>query len=112
MKKISIETFCLQQVQQEANEVGHIGSKAVLFGLQEVWHDSYHNPRKLTNEMRMHEEINDFYAAIEVMIEELNMVYSNVSPDFGKPMRDLIDVKKAKIRRYMEYARNIGRLEP
>lgn len=110
--KISIEVFCLQQVQQEANEVGHIGSKAILFGLQEIWDDAYHNPHRLSNENRMHEEINDMYAAIEVLVEELNTYHSHVSPDFGKPQRSLIDAKKLKIRKYMEYSRSIGRLEP
>lgn len=78
---------------EEAAEVVHRASKAIRFGLDEIQRDHIDN-----NLVRLLHELNDL-AAVAYLFQEDWMD------------EQLIEAKKAKVERYMNYSRFLGRLE-
>ena len=83
----------LVKLMEECCEVAQEASKASIFGLQEVM-----SGQPLTNRERVMKELNDVWALCEML--SLTVVD-----------RAAIDTKKAKVEKYMEYARSIGTLK-
>ena len=90
----------LGHLQEECNEVGQMASKAMRFGLNEIWEDE-RNPASLSNEARLDVEINDVYAVLELLEE-------HYARPFGQRDKKLIE---AKIRKYLNYSRKLGMVE-
>lgn len=94
----------LVQGAEECGELGQMFSKAARFGIDEVWPDPVGNPRNETNAQRMTREANDLFAVVELLRQEL------VIAGLCQPNRQLIEEKKKKIEKYMEYSRERGTL--
>ena len=83
----------LTKLMEECAEVTQEASKAAIFGMEEVMPG-----QPLTNRERVVKELNDLWAVCEMLL----LVHTD---------RDAINAKKAKVEKYMEYARSIGTLE-
>ena len=81
----------LTKLMEECAEVAQEASKAAIFGLAEVMPG-----QPLTNRERVLKELNDLWAVCEML--GLQVVD-----------RAAIEAKKAKVEKYMDYARKIGR---
>lgn len=88
-------------VQEEAIEIAKVVSKVQRFGL----HNTQPASGK-TNLQLLIEEINDFYAGLEMLIEdEKVMSFSDILPK-----KDLIAAKKKQVREHLEISKEAGRL--
>lgn len=88
---------------EEAGEIVQAVNKALRFGLD----DDYRNatPSSLASpRVYIMNEIADLVAVTELLHE------SHVLTELLK--RDVVDAKKAKVRKFMDYARSKGTLEP
>lgn len=94
------EDHLLAQVMEECAEVAHRCSKALRFGFEEVEPDPHKNPDGLTNRQRIHQEYNDLVATLALL--DANLLQTST---------DAITKKQEKIRRYLEHARENGRLD-
>lgn len=102
---MDLEQALLGHLQEECNEIAQIASKAQRFGLAEVWQDDKRNPLKLSNRDRLHIEINDLYAIIELLQQHLR------HEEFGMPHADLIALKQKKIAKYLIYSAKLGKVK-
>jgi len=89
------EQYLLCVAGEEANEVGQMACKNQRFGLHEVFPG-----QPLTNAQRMHLEIDDLMALVEMLNEEYGFGYA--------PNRQHIEAKKAKVNRYGDYSASLG----
>ncbi len=80
---------------EEANEVGQMACKNQRFGSQEIFPGQL-----LTNAERMHLEIDDLMALIEMLNDEFAFGY--------KPNRANIEAKKDKVNKYGLYSESLG----
>jgi hypothetical protein len=92
--------------QEEAGEIADAAlavakafSKSLRFGLDDI-----HPERQMTAIQVLVAELNDLEAIIE-MLEESGIEF------IGLHDRSAIDAKKSKVRNYMEYARERGRID-
>lgn len=83
---------------EECNEVAQRASKAARFGLQEV-----QPGQGLSNAERIMGEYADLQAAVEMLIEE------GALPEGD--LRRQIDMKKAKVEKFLLYSAECGTLE-
>jgi hypothetical protein len=84
----------LIQVMEECDELSQRCSKAARFGLKEV-----QKGQDMNNEERILYELNDLFAALELLIG------CDIE---GMVDRRSIDVKKAKITKYLDYSKECG----
>lgn len=96
------EQYLLTQLGSEGCEVSHRCSKAIQFSLSEV-----QEGQTLDNHDRLRDEIMDFVGTLVMLEEEGILSFEGVEFDENAA----IDAKKAKVRKYMEYARKQGTLE-
>ena len=89
---MNVTEHLLWKLAEECAEVAKEASKAALFGMEEVMPG-----QPLTNRERVLKELNDLWAAAEML-------------DLCKVDRAAIDEKKAKVRKFMDYAEKIGTL--
>lgn len=94
------EQYLLTQLGSEGCEVSHRCSKAIQFGLAEV-----QDGQTQDNHDRLRDEIMDFVGTL-VMLEEAGILSFE-----GFDESTAIDAKRAKVEKYMEYARKQGTLE-
>lgn len=87
--------YLLGKLAEEASEVSQIALKTQQFGLHEVYSE-----QSFTNSERIHQEINDLMAIIEILNEEFKFGYGI---DRGH-----ITNKKIKVNKYYEYSRTLG----
>lgn len=90
--------YLLLKLTEECNEVGQMASKNMHFGREECQFVDGESNRE-----RLHGELNDILAIIELLNEEEGF-------DF-KPNPDKIAHKKAKVKHYREYSRSLGLVE-
>lgn len=90
--------YLLLKLSEECNEVGQMASKNMHFGTEETQTGGIQ-----TNRERLHDEINDLLAIIELLNEEEGF---NFTPDPTK-----IADKKHKVKYYREYSRSLGLVE-
>lgn len=90
--------YLLLKLSEECNEVGQMASKNMHFGQEERQFLDGESNRE-----RLHGEINDILAIVELLNEEAGF-------DF-KPDPDKIERKKAKVKHYREYSRSLGLVE-
>lgn len=82
---------------EECAEVAQMCSKINRFGIHEIFPD-----QPLTNAERMHQEIDDLMAMIELL---------NLHANFGyAPNSDRIEAKKTKVMKFAAYSRELGTL--
>jgi NTP pyrophosphatase (non-canonical NTP hydrolase) len=85
---------------EECNEIAHRISKALRFGLQEK-----QKKQDLTNQQRIEEEIGDLFGVIEILKDEKILELNE------EEVKSQMDLKKIKIKKYVEYAKEIGTLK-
>lgn len=91
--------YYLGLLTEECNEVGQIASKCSRFGLLEQCPSLDQN-----NKGRLHGEINDFLAVVEVLNEKF---------EFGfKPDPAAISDKRIKMEKYLHYSIELGAVVP
>lgn len=86
------------KLSEECNEVGQMASKNMHFGMEERQFSDGESNRE-----RLHNELNDILAIIELMNEEEGFDFS--------PDRDKIENKKDKVKFYRDYSRSLGLVE-
>ena len=90
--------YLLGLVGQECNEIGKEASKAAFFGLED------HAPgTAVTNASRVHQELDDLAAIVEMLNREFNFGYV--------PNEALISDKIDKVNLWQKYARQKGNVE-
>lgn len=87
--------YLLDKLGEECNEVAQMCSKNKQFGIEEKQFEDGES-----NKERLHNELNDLLAAIEMLNEEEGFDFT--------PDRDKIERKKAKVRHYRQYSRSLG----
>lgn len=92
------EYYLLELLKEECAEIIQRACKAARFSLEES-----QAGQSLTNEERITYEINDLYAVLE-LLHENHVVNTNAN-------RDMIENKKKKIIRYMNYSNELGILK-
>lgn len=90
--------YLLLKLSEECNEVGQMASKNMHFGTEETQTGGVQ-----TNRERLHAEINDLLAIIELLNEEEGFDFT--------PDPDKIAFKKEKVNFYREYSRSLGLVE-
>ena len=89
------EQLLLTKLAEECAEVAQITLKSQQFGLQEVCPN-----QPYTNAERMHNELNDLIAAIEMLNDECGLGFEQD--------RLRILTKKAKVNKFAEYSQSLG----
>lgn len=87
--------YLLSKLAEEAAEVAQIVLKTQQFGASEVYPQ-----QDLTNAERIHLELDDLYAVVEMLNKEYSFGYS--------PSRKRIETKKKKVNYYCEFAKSLG----
>jgi hypothetical protein len=87
--------FLLTKLAEESAEVVHIALKTQQFGFNEVCPD-----QSYTNAQRVHQEIDDLFAIVEMLNEECGFGY--------RQSRTRITEKKKKVQKYSEYSEHLG----
>lgn len=90
--------YLLLKLSEECNEVGQMASKNMHFGMEEC-----QAGRKESNKDRLHQEINDFLAIVELLNEEEAFDFT--------PDKEKIKAKKEKVKSYREYSISLGLVE-
>jgi hypothetical protein len=80
---------------EECCEVAQMCSKINRFGIHEIFPN-----QPLTNAERMHLELDDLTAMIEMLNDECGLGYV--------PNRERIEAKKLKVNKYYEYSKSLG----
>jgi hypothetical protein len=90
--------YLLTKVSEECAEVSQRASKAAVFGL-----DEKQKEQELNNAERLILEFNDLLGVMEMLVDEgfLENIYN----------KDLITNKKIKLLKYMQYSRQLGKLD-
>lgn len=95
--------YLLDCLQEECAEIIQIVSKIKRFGLHEVWPDKARNPERLSNEERLNRESNDYIATMELLQSKGVRIFRDT---------ELVGKKWVRLRKYMDYSRQQGLLEP
>lgn len=85
----------LGKLAEEGSEVAQIALKTQQFGLHEVCPGGQD-----TNAQRTHKELDDIWAAVEMLNEEFDFGYA--------PNRARIEAKKVKVNKYAAYSETLG----
>lgn len=85
---------------EECAEVAQRCSKAQRFGINQRQAD-----QPLTNAQRITVELNDLYAVVEMIRDDLGEFA------FGERDPDMVGEKRRKVERYMDHARNLEALD-
>jgi NTP pyrophosphatase (non-canonical NTP hydrolase) len=89
------EQHMFLKLSEEAIEIAHMVSKIMQFGMFEAQiGDTLHNTE------RLHKEMDDYMAVVEILNEQYGLNYS--------PNRENIEAKKAKLEKYLQYSINLG----
>lgn len=99
---MSIEQHALLKLGEECNEVAQMTSKCSQFGMDEVYkttQDSSYPP----NVIRLHAELNDLMACIEVLNERHGLKYI--------PSPAAIASKIVKMDKFLKYSQELGMVE-
>jgi phosphoribosyl-ATP pyrophosphohydrolase len=93
------QEYLLDQLMEEAAEVIQAASKAIRFGIFDLWEE-----KRKTNKEALIDEINDFYGVIKVLQEEGILPY-----DLNDAQK--VSKKRNKVRQFMRYAKERGTLK-
>ena len=94
---MNLQQFLLTKITEEACEIGQIALKTQQFGFDETCPGM-----PFTNAERLHQEIDDLQAAVE-MLNDVGLNYT--------PNRDRIEHKKEKVFHYLKYSVGLGMVE-
>lgn len=92
---MNMTQLILIKLAEECGEVSHDTLKAVQFGLED-----HHPTGHLSNRHRIHAELNDLMAVIEMLNTEHGLGFV--------PSRRAIEEKKEKVRKWAMYAHDCG----
>lgn len=84
---------------EEAAEVAQRADKALRFGMTEI-----QPGQELTNLQRLHGELNDLAAAVEMVASDVWLPLTSLD-------RTAIERKKVKVERFLAYSRELGTLK-
>lgn len=96
------QEYLLNQLSQECIEVAKEISKALAFGLIDVYPPD--KPYK-SNKQRIEEELNDLLGTLDLILKEELLTERTITCQIGRT------VKIKKIVKYMKYARKTGALK-
>lgn len=96
---LSQEQYLLVKVSEECNETGQRAAKCLCFGM-----DEKQEGQDLYNFQRLIYEFNDIVAVMELLFEKY--------PQNNPVDRVMVDAKKDKLRKWMEYSVKQGTLQP
>lgn len=96
MRPMHEEQYLLTCLAEEGVEVAQRCTKALRFGIGEV-----QPGQDRDNYMRLWGEITDFQAVAEMLSEKMGR---------GHTVREEIEAKKARVRQFMMYSRDLGTL--
>lgn len=89
---------------EECNETSQRASKAIRFGLKEIQQD-----QSLNNSQRLIYEFNDIIAIMEILQEK---GYLSEEMESDNPInREMIDEKKEKVKKYIDYSKKCKTIE-
>lgn len=97
---MQIKDYLLVSIGEEAGEVQQAVGKALRFGLLDV---NPKLPNAATNWVQLRTEIHDIIAVYEMLCNEFDRVETLE--------RDLIEAKKTKVLKWMQYADSLGRFK-
>lgn len=83
---------------EEGSEISQMTSKNNRFGIHEIFPG-----QPLTNAERLHLEIDDLQAVVEMLNDEFNLGY--------EPSRERIEAKKAKVNKFYAYSQELGLID-
>lgn len=98
MPGMSNEQFMLLKLSEEAIEVSKECSKAIQFGMDEIY-----PAIGITNRDRIRAELQDLFAIIQIMNEDCGL-------DFV-PSQEAVEIKRSKLQHYQQYSRDLGKVE-
>ncbi len=93
---MNLEQFLLTKLAEECSEVAQIALKSQQFGLDEVY-----GKIGVSNRQRVYDELNDLLGVVGL----LNEIGFGYSPD-----EEAMQAKKVKVREYLEYSRDLGKV--
>lgn len=94
---MNIDQYCLLKIAEECNEIAIECSKIMQFGTRSF---SPADPQQIINIDRLRSELNDLLGVLEFMKETCGFEFI--------PNREQIDMKKAKLLKYLEISRGLG----
>lgn len=94
---MDIDQYCILKIAEECNEIAIECSKIIQFG---TLSHSPLDPAKIMNIERLRGELNDLLGALEFAEEQAGFSF--------KPNREQIDMKKAKLLKYMSISKSFG----
>jgi hypothetical protein len=97
--------YLLIKLAEEASEVAQRALKAVEFGLEEVQPD-----QELSNTERIGGEVIDMITILLMLSEEGVEIQEAAARDEAV-LNTMIEAKKAKVEKYMQLSRDLGKLE-
>lgn len=95
---MNTQQFYLTKLAEECTEVAQMALKTQQFGMDEVRRD-----QSLTNRQRLHAELNDLFAILEVLNSDHDLRWA---VDW-----EALEAKKEKVQRYLNYSRALGLVE-
>jgi NTP pyrophosphatase (non-canonical NTP hydrolase) len=93
------QQLLLAKLAEECNEVAQIALKTQQFGL-----DEKRPGQPYTNAERVHQELNDLLAIVEMLNDEIAFGF--------EPNRIEIHSKKKKVNRFADYSAELGQVAP
>lgn len=94
---MNVDQYCLLKIAEECNEIAVECSKIMQFGTRSF---SPLDPDKTMNVDRLRGELNDLLGALEFTEEQVGFEF--------RPNREQIDMKKAKLLKYLNISRGLG----
>ena len=92
------EQLLYLKLTEECNEVAHLCSKIIQFGIQD-----FHPDTGVQNAEALHGELNDLHATIEMLNADVGLCY--------RPDRKAIQDKKCKINKWADISSAMGYTE-
>lgn len=101
MNKMGYKDYILSCIGEECGEIQQVVGKTFRFGLDDI------NPKTgASNEEELFKEIHDLIAVYEMFLNSKDSVFG----DSFQISRKMINEKKSKVLKYMEYSKKKNRL--
>jgi hypothetical protein len=101
---MNITEHLLTALGEEGAEITQAASKALRFGLDDVYPSTAKNPNGASTTERLVDELNDLMGVIEILQDRKILPITWFSPE-------KVDAKKVKILKYLQYAKERGTLD-
>lgn len=99
------QEYLLNKLSQECIEVAKEISKALEFGLEDIYLEYNPNKPQLSNKERIEHELNDLLGTLDLILKEKMLTERTITCQTGRTN------KIKKIIKYMKYSRTTGALK-